>query len=123
MNDNFSKEEKIRYARQTILPMIGLVGQMRLKNARVIFVGAGGLGSSPAIYLAAAGVGTIGLIDPDTVSLSNLHRQILHYTSDIDKPKVISAQEKLKQINPEVHIVSYPKKLDAANAQTILADY
>src|SRR3989338_10766179 len=102
--DNFSPEEKIRYARQTILPMIGEAGQMRLKNARILLIGAGGLGSSPAIYLTAAGVGTIGLIDPDAVSLSNLHRQVLHYTLYIDKPKVVSAAEKLKQINPHVKI-------------------
>ena len=121
--DNFSQEEKIRYARQTILPMIGQQGQMRLKNARILIVGAGGLGSSPAIYLAAAGVGTIGLIDPDTVSLSNLHRQILHYTSDIDKPKVISAQEKLKKINPEVNILMHQERLNADNVQTIFTNY
>lgn len=120
---NFSPEEKIRYARQTILPMIGLEGQMRLKGARILIVGAGGLGSSPAIYLTAAGVGTIGLIDPDTVSLSNLHRQVLHYTSDIDKPKVISAYEKLKKINPEVNIVTYRQRLNVDNAPSILADY
>jgi len=120
---NFSQEEKIRYARQTILPMIGQQGQMRLKNARILMIGAGGLGSSPAIYLAAAGVGTIGIVDPDAVSLSNIHRQILHYTSDIDKPKVVSAYEKLKQINPEVNIVTYQKRLNADNVQSIFANY
>ncbi len=120
---NFSQDEKIRYARQTILPMIGQAGQMQLKNARILMVGAGGLGSSPAIYLAAAGIGTIGLVDPDMVSLSNLHRQILHYTSDIDKPKVVSAYEKLRQINPEVNIVTYQKRLNAGNAKVISADY
>src|SRR6185503_11728417 len=111
--DQFSPEEKVRYVRQTILPMVGHAGQMRLKNARVLFIGAGGLGSSPAIYLAAAGVGTIGLVDADTVSLSNLHRQVLHFTSDIDKPKVISASEKLKQINPHVNIVAHEVRLNA----------
>ena len=121
--DNFSQEEKIRYARQTILPMIGLEGQERLKNARVLMIGAGGLGSSPAIYLAAAGVGTIGIVDPDVVSLSNLHRQILHYTFDIDKPKVVSAAEKLKQINPHVNIVTHQARLSAGNAKSIFADY
>jgi len=120
---NLSQEEKIRYARQTILPMIGQAGQMRLKSARILIVGAGGLGSSPAIYLAAAGVGTIGLIDADVVSLSNLHRQILHYTSDIDKPKVVSAQEKLIQINPEVKIVTHQERLNAGNAQSLFAKY
>lgn len=123
MNDNFSQEEKIRYSRQTILPSVGTEGQLRLKNARVLFIGAGGLGSSPAIYLAAAGVGTIGLVDDDTVSLSNLHRQVLHYTGDIGKPKVISAQEKLQQLNPHVKIIAHQERLTAANAQTILAGY
>ena len=121
--DNFSAEEKTRYSRQTILPMIGQAGQLRLKKARVLFIGAGGLGSSPAIYLAAAGVGTIGLADADTVSLSNLHRQVLHYTADIDKPKVISASEKLKQINPNVQVVTHQQRLNAQNAKSILADY
>ena len=120
---NFSQEEKIRYARQTILTMIGQAGQTRLENARVLMIGAGGLGSSPAIYLAAAGVGTIGLVDADTVSLSNLHRQILHFTSDIDKPKVVSAQEKLKQINPHVNIITHQERLTAGNALSIFADY
>ncbi len=120
---NFSPEEKTRYARQTILPMIGQAGQMRLKNARILIVGAGGLGSSPAIYLTAAGVGTVGLIDQDVVSLSNLHRQVLHYTSDIDKPKVVSAQEKLKHLNPHVDIIIHQKRLNADNAKDILANY
>lgn len=123
MNQHFSQEEKIRYARQTILPTIGQEGQERLKNARILLVGAGGLGSSPAIYLAAAGVGTIGLVDADAVSLTNLHRQILHYTSDIDKPKVISAREKLNQINPHVNVVAHQARLTAANAQELFAGY
>ena len=121
--ENFSPAEKIRYARQIILPMMGETGQARLKGARVLLIGAGGLGSSPAIYLAAAGVGTIGLVDPDMVSLSNLHRQVLHTTSDIDKPKVFSAYEKLKQINPTVNIVPYQKRLNVDNARSLLADY
>jgi len=120
---HFSQEEKIRYARQTILPMLGIEGQGRLKNSRVLLVGAGGLGSSPAIYLAAAGVGTIGLIDADTVSLTNIHRQILHYTSDIDKPKVVSGAEKLKQINPHVKVITHQERLTAANAREIFAQY
>lgn len=123
MDSTFSQEEKIRYARQTILPMIGPEGQMKLKNAHVLMIGAGGLGSSPAIYLAAAGIGTIGLVDADTVSLSNLHRQILHYTSDIDKPKVVSASEKLKQINPHVNIIQHQKRFTADNAKSLLAGY
>ncbi len=119
----FSNDEKIRYARQTILSNIGPQGQMKLKNARVLLIGAGGLGSSPAIYLAAAGVGTLGLIDDDKVSLSNLHRQVLHYTSDIDKPKVLSAKEKLEKINPNVKIVTHQTRLNAENAMELFKDY
>lgn len=119
----FSPEEKIRYSRQMMLPAIGESGQQRLKDARVLIIGAGGLGSSPAIYLAAAGIGTIGLADADTVSLSNLHRQVLHYTSDIDRPKVISAREKLEKINPHVHINTIQERMTARNALAIAADY
>jgi molybdopterin/thiamine biosynthesis adenylyltransferase/rhodanese-related sulfurtransferase len=123
MTNQFSKEELLRYGRQTILPMIGLEGQSKLKAARVLFVGAGGLGSAPAIYLAAAGVGTIGLIDNDIVSLSNLHRQILHFTSDLDKPKVVSAADKLKDLNPNVKIITHEERLTAENALSIFANY
>jgi sulfur-carrier protein adenylyltransferase/sulfurtransferase len=119
----FSPDEKVRYARQTILHMIGEAGQMKLNEARVLLVGAGGLGSSPSIYLTAAGVGTIGLIDADTVSLTNLHRQVLHFTSDIDKPKVLSAKEKLKQLNPNVTIITHQTRLTAENALSILEEY
>lgn len=121
--EHFSQEEKIRYSRQTILPQVGQEGQTRLKNARVLLIGAGGLGSSPAIYLAAAGVGTIGLVDADTVSLSNLHRQVLHDTTDIDQPKVVSAEYKLKKINPHVNVITHPVRLTAANAQEIISGY
>jgi adenylyltransferase/sulfurtransferase len=120
---NFSKEELIRYSRQTILPMVGEAGQLRLKESRILLVGAGGLGSSPAIYLAAAGVGTIGIIDADVVSLSNLHRQVLHYTSDIDTPKVTSAAAKLKEINPHVFVIPHQARLTAENALTLIAEY
>lgn len=121
--DNFSKDEQVRFSRQTILPAIGIQGQARLKQARVLFVGAGGLGSAPAIYLAAAGVGTIGLADGDAVELSNLHRQILHNTADIGKPKVISAREKLQAINPNVQVIPLQERITAQNALGILADY
>lgn len=121
--DQFSPDEKTRYSRQTILPMIGTAGQMRLKNARILMIGAGGLGSSPAFYLAAAGVGTIGLVDADTVSLSNLHRQILHFTSDIGQPKVSSAYEKLREINPDINIVKHQTRLTAENAASLIANY
>jgi sulfur-carrier protein adenylyltransferase/sulfurtransferase len=121
--EQFSPEEKIRYSRQTILTQIGQEGQAKLKSARVLMIGAGGLGSSPAYYLAAAGVGTLGLVDDDKVSLSNLHRQVLHYTSDIDRPKVESAREKLTKINPHVKIVTHQERLNAGNAQKLFADY
>ncbi len=123
MNAEFSQDERIRYSRQTILPMIGEAGQMKLKSARVLFVGAGGLGSAPAIYLAAAGVGTIGLVDGDRVSLSNLHRQILFDTSDCERPKVLSAAEKLGRINPGVEVVPHQTRLGAGNSAVIFADY
>lgn len=120
---NLSDDEKIRYSRQTILPMVGLEGQRKLKNARILMIGAGGLGSSPAMYLAACGVGTIGIMDADTVALSNLHRQVIHSTPDLDSPKVLSAAQKLKSINPHVHIVTYQERLTAQNAKRIFADY
>ncbi len=123
MENHFSQDEKIRYARQIILPQVGLAGQSKLKNAKILMIGAGGLGSSPAIYLAAAGVGTIGLVDADTVSLSNLHRQILHNSDDIDKPKVLSAQEKLQKINPNVRINAHQTRLTAANARELFSGY
>jgi sulfur-carrier protein adenylyltransferase/sulfurtransferase len=123
MTQNFSNEELSRYGRQIILPMIGPEGQLRLKSSRVLFVGAGGLGCAPAIYLTAAGVGTIGLIDNDVVSLSNLHRQVLHFTSDIDKPKVASASSKLKELNPHVHILTHQERLTAQNALSIFSNY
>lgn len=122
-NTSFSSEEKIRYARQIILPQLGIDGQMRLKHARVLLIGAGGLGSSPAIYLAAAGVGTLGIADDDNVSLSNLHRQILHDTQDIDKPKVLSAKEKLQKINPHVTVVAHQMRLTASNAIDLFKDH
>lgn len=121
--EDFSQDERIRYSRQTILPMVGEEGQRKLRRGRVLLVGAGGLGSSPAIYLAAAGVGTLGLIDADTVSLSNLHRQVLHYTADIDRLKVDSAGDKLRQINPHVQVIVHPVRLTAVNAREIFSGY
>ena len=123
MDLNWSLDERIRYARQTILPMIGECGQMKLKSASILIVGAGGLGSAPAIYLAAAGVGTIGLVDADVVSLSNLHRQVLHFTPDCEKPKVVSATEKLLKINPNVKVDQHQKRLTTENASAIFAGY
>jgi molybdopterin/thiamine biosynthesis adenylyltransferase len=112
-----------RYSRHIILPEVGGVGQERILNGRVMLIGAGGLGSPAGLYLAAAGVGTIGLIDPDVVDLSNLQRQIAHATADIGRAKVDSAADKMRAINPDINIRTYKQRLTAANAVEILKDY
>ena len=116
-------EQIERYSRQIMLPDLGGKGQIRLREARVLVVGAGGLGSPAAFYLAAAGVGTLGLVDADRVEMSNLHRQILHFTPDIGVAKVESAKAKLRELNPEVEINAYPVRVEAANADAIMAGY
>ena len=113
----FSEALLRRYSRQMILPEVGGAGQVRLGQARVVVVGAGGLGSPAALYLAAAGVGTLGLVDSDRVDLSNLQRQILHATKDLDLPKVVSAQGRIEELNPDVHVVAHALRLDAENAR------
>jgi sulfur-carrier protein adenylyltransferase/sulfurtransferase len=112
-----------RYARHLLVPDVGEVGQRRLANARVAVLGAGGLGSPALLYLAAAGVGTIGVIDPDVVELSNLQRQVVHGISDIGRRKVESAAATLSEVNPLVRVVQHPVRLDASNALDVLADY
>jgi len=112
-----------RYIRHIVLPGVGSEGQERIISGRALLIGAGGLGSPVAYYLAAAGVGTIGLIDDDVVSISNLQRQILHTTNDIDRPKVISAGEKLVSMNPECRVVTYQERLTASNVKDIFNDY
>lgn len=117
-------EEQIeRYSRNIILPEVGGQGQERLLRGKVFIVGAGGLGSPAALYLAAAGVGMIGLADGDDVDLSNLQRQVLHSTSDIGSPKVVSALERMHAINPSISIQVHKNRLTAANALEMLADY
>ena len=111
---SLSAEEIERYARHIVLHGVGGPGQQKLKAARVLSVGAGGLGSPFIQYLAAAGVGVIGVVDNDTVSLSNLQRQVLHGTADIGRPKVDSAEEAVARINPHVKIVKHHFRLDAA---------
>ena len=118
-----SAEEKARYARHILLPDVGLEGQRRLKNARVLVVGAGGLGSPALMYLAAAGVGTIGVVDDDVVDASNLQRQVVHGVADVGRPKTESAAETVARINPLVRVVRHDVRLDSANALEILADY
>jgi adenylyltransferase/sulfurtransferase len=118
-----SNEEIRRYSRHLILPEVALQGQERLKAAKVLVVGAGGLGSSTALYLAAAGVGRLGLADFDVVDLSNLQRQVLHGTSRVGKPKLESARERLSDLNPEVELRLHPEAFRRDNALDILADY
>lgn len=116
----FSPDELQRYSRHLTLPEVGVAGQERLRQARVLIVGAGGLGSPAAMYLAAAGVGHLGLVDFDAVDLSNLQRQILHGTAAIGRPKLDSARERLADLNPHVEVHAYPAQLSSANAMEIL---
>ena len=116
-------QELRRYARHILLPEIGGAGQTRLLGARVLVIGAGGLGSPVILYLAASGVGTIGIIDDDDVDLSNLQRQIAHTTTRLGVPKADSASEAASSINPDVILKPIRQRLDAANAATIIADY
>jgi adenylyltransferase/sulfurtransferase len=118
-----SPQEIKRYSRQMILPELGQEGQLRLKAAKVLLVGAGGLGSPSAIYLAAAGIGTLGIIDADKVEISNLHRQVVHFNEDLGKLKVTSAQEKINRINPQVQVIPYATRLNAQNALAMIKDY
>jgi adenylyltransferase/sulfurtransferase len=120
---DLTREELTRYARHVILPDVGIDGQRRLKGARVLCVGAGGLGSPAAMYLAAAGVGTLGIVDYDAVDASNLQRQILHDTVGIGRPKVESARDRLKGINPNVDVEMHHVRLTSANALDILRRY
>jgi thiazole biosynthesis adenylyltransferase ThiF len=119
----FTEEQIRRYSRQIILPQVGGNGQRRLLSSRVLVVGAGGLGSPAALYLAAAGVGTLGLVDFDAVDLSNLHRQILHHTGDVGRPKTESAAEALRALNPDVSLTPHRERITAENALEILAPY
>ena len=116
-------DQQRRYARQIMLPDMGEAGQQALLNARVLVVGAGGLGSALISYLAAAGVGTIGIIDDDRVELSNLARQIIHETGDIGRLKVDSASDRIAELNPSTRILTHPHALTAANAEAIVAQY
>ncbi len=114
------RDETVRYGRHLSIPEVGREGQLRLKRARVLIVGAGGLGSPAALYLAAAGVGRIGIVDHDTVELSNLQRQVLHDTRSVGRPKIASARERLEAINPRVEVVTFGERLEAANALAYL---
>jgi len=112
-----------RYARQVILPEVGFVGQKKICDGSVLCIGAGGLGSPVLLYLAAAGVGKIGIIDFDTVELANLQRQVIHTTDDIGRPKTVSAKEKLQRLNPTIQVVTHEAKLTSTNALQMIAQY
>jgi len=120
---NFSPEELDRYARHIVLHEIGGPGQQRLKAARVLVIGAGGLGSPAILYLAAAGVGVLGVVDDDSVSLSNLQRQVLHATAEVGAPKVESAGRAVSRINPHVELVPHAVRLEEENAAGIIGAY
>lgn len=118
-----SAEQRERYSRHTLLPEVGVDGQVKLLNARVLLLGAGGLGAPTALYLAAAGVGTIGLVDDDVVDASNLQRQVIHNTERIGMPKTASARIFIEQLNPDVEVVEHNGRLDASNILATIKDY
>jgi molybdopterin/thiamine biosynthesis adenylyltransferase/rhodanese-related sulfurtransferase len=120
---SMTKEQRERYSRHLLVPEIGLEGQTKLLESKVLLLGAGGLGSPTALYLAAAGVGTLGIVDDDEVDLSNLQRQVIHTTDRIGTPKVDSAEESIKAINPDVNVVKYKTRLDASNVMEIIQGY
>ena len=119
----FSTEELRRYSRHLLLPEVGVAGQKKLRDAKVLLVGAGGLGAPAALYLAAAGVGEIGLVDFDAVDLSNLQRQVLYSTSDVGRPKLVAARERLEGLNPGTRVTPHEVRLTSENALDILAPY
>lgn len=119
----FDDEQRIRYSRHVLIPEVGEEGQWKLLDAKVLLVGAGGLGSPAALYLAAAGVGTLGIVDFDEVDLSNLQRQILHGMDDIGRPKVESAKETIGNINPDVDVIAYDEPLSSYNIMDVIEDY
>lgn len=119
----FTNEQLERYSRHIILQEVGVKGQKKLLNASVLIIGAGGLGAPAALYLAAAGVGTIGIVDADEVDLSNLQRQVIHTTNDVGKAKVKSAAETMEAINPDVTVKTYRTFVDSSNIMDLIKDY
>jgi sulfur-carrier protein adenylyltransferase/sulfurtransferase len=118
-----SAEQRERYSRHLLIPEIGVEGQQKLLDAKVLLLGAGGLGSPTALYLAAAGVGTLGIVDDDVVDLSNLQRQVIHDTERIGTPKVDSAEQTIRALNPDVNVVKYQTRIDASNIMEIIEGY
>ncbi|MFH1836856.1 MAG: molybdopterin-synthase adenylyltransferase MoeB [Candidatus Omnitrophota bacterium] len=120
---SFTEEQLERYSRHIILQDVGVEGQKSIMKGKVLIIGVGGLGAPAALYLAAAGVGTLGLVDGDVVDLTNLQRQVIHFTPDVNKPKVVSAKEKIEAINPEVKVVTHKERVFADNIAKIIEDY
>ena len=120
---SLTPEQRNRYSRHLLLPEVGIHGQEKLLNAKVLLIGAGGLGAPTALYLAAAGIGTIGLVDDDVVDASNLQRQVIHNTERIGEPKTASARQTIEALNPDVEVVEYDLRLDAGNILETIADY
>src|SRR5579864_7761703 len=118
-----TKDEQLRYSRHMIMPEVGPEGQRRLNAAKVLCIGAGGLGSPAALYLAAAGVGKLGLVDFDEVDLSNLQRQILHGTKDVGRKKLDSARDRLHDVNPNIEIETHECRFRSSNAMKIVSGY
>ena len=123
MNKKLSPNEMVRYARHLNIPDLGITGQLKLKNSSVLIAGCGGLGSASSLYLAAAGIGRIGLVDSDVVELSNLQRQIIHATDDIGLPKVQSASSRLSALNPEIMISMRHERILQENVEDLILDY
>jgi len=120
---DFDEKQMERYSRNMIMPDMGIEGQRKISTSRVLVIGTGGLGSPALLYLAAAGVGTLGMVDCDVVELSNLQRQVIHFTNDIDKAKVESAKEKITQLNPDVSVNTYLEIADSTNILEIIKNY
>lgn len=118
-----STDEIARYSRHLLIPDVGMEGQKRLKNSRVLVIGAGGLGSPVLLYLAAAGVGTLGIVEFDVVDESNLQRQIIHGVPDVGRAKAISAAESIRELNQHIRVQIHPERLEAANAIQVFAGY
>jgi sulfur-carrier protein adenylyltransferase/sulfurtransferase len=121
--EGLTKEQRMRYSRHTLLPEVGVEGQLKLLNSRVLLVGAGGLGSPAALYLAAAGIGTLGLVDDDEVDESNLQRQVIHTTERVGEPKTESARTSIEALNPDVDVIEHRTRLKAANILEIIEGY
>jgi molybdopterin/thiamine biosynthesis adenylyltransferase len=120
---DFTESQIERYSRHIILQDVGVEGQIKISKGKVLIVGAGGLGAPVALYLAAAGVGTIGIIDGDVVDLTNLQRQVIHFTPDVNKAKVLSAKEKIEKLNPDVKVIAYQDLLSTYNIFDIIKEY